>query len=426
MKRLSLSLLLLLALIVPAAAQETEMDLSLEQARTFALQHNRDLMNASLEVKKAHAQRWQTIAQMLPQASMSLDYQNMCGFQMAFGPGMAMKMDPTGTIGINVNIAINGQMVVGALLNNLAIDMQEINRKKQEINLTIDVENTYLTALAMNKTIHLLDSSKMNLEQLLKVTQGAVDAGAAEQTDADQISVQLATLENTIKSTKRNIDVIYSSLAFTIGAGPDVMLVLTDKLEDVLNVDDVVTLLNSNFDVRRNSDYQMAEKNLTMAKRNVVMAEMAYVPTLSAYYSYSAKKYFGESFNMTPPNAVGVSLAVPLWSSGNRAAAITEKKLDRREAQNTLDNTRDQLEIGYRQMRFSLINAYENFDIQSRNIDVMQRVMNSTSNKYRYGAASSFDLTNASTNLLTAHSNYIQAIITLLDAQKSLKQLLEL
>ncbi|MBQ0083133.1 MAG: TolC family protein, partial [bacterium] len=72
------------------------------------------------------------------------------------------------------------------------------------------------------------------------------------------------------------------------------------------------------------------------------------------------------------------------------------------------------------------ITAYENFETQSKSVEVMKRVMASTANKYQYGTASSFDLTNASTNLLNAHTNYIQAILTLLNSQKALKQLLEL
>ena len=40
--------------------------LSLKEAQDFAVKQNRTLKNASLAVQEAYAQRWQTIASMLP------------------------------------------------------------------------------------------------------------------------------------------------------------------------------------------------------------------------------------------------------------------------------------------------------------------------------------------------------------------------
>lgn len=211
-----------------------------------------------------------------------------------------------------------------------------------------------------------------------------------------------------------------------MATGADRKLVLTDKLEDVLNVEAALELLKSEFVLDNNHSYRLAEKNVELEKKNVVMAGMAYVPTLSAYYQYSAKTYFGKDagMNMTPPNAVGVSLSVPIWSSGKRAAGITEKKLALQSAKNSLDDARDGLLVQHKQLCYDLSSAYEDFDIQKFNIEVSQRVFNSTSNKFEQGYASNLELTNASTTLLTAQNDYVQSILTLVNAQIALKKLL--
>lgn len=409
-----------------ATGTQEEMRVSLAQARDLAIQNNRTLQNADIEVRKAHATRWQTIAQMLPQVDGSLDYQNMCGYEMKFGEtGMSIPMNPSGTIGITASIAINGQMIVGALLNNLAIEMQNINYRQSELDIVSSVETSYITALAMQKTVDILGESLANLENLYNITNSAVEVGAAEQTQADQILVQVSSMKSTITSTKRSVEVLHNSLALQLALGADVTLVLTDELDNVLNVDAALELLRSDFDIENNYSYQLAQKNVQLSKRNVTMAGMAYVPTLSAYYQYSAKKYFGDAgMNMTPPNMVGISLKVPIWSSGKRAAAITENKLALQAAQNSLADAEDGLKVQHKQLCYNLSSAYEDFDIQKFNIDVTQRVFNSTSNKFEQGHASSLELTNASTTLLTAQSNYIQSILTLVNAQIELKKLL--
>ena len=156
------------------------------------------------------------------------------------------------------------------------------------------------------------------------------------------------------------------------------------------------------------------------------MAAMAYVPTLSAFYQYTApNKYFsGEAAMEQSMGVVGLQLSIPLWSSGKRAAAITEKKLARQAAENSLADARDGLMVQHKQLRYNLSTAYEDFDTQKLNIDVSQRVYESTSNKFEYGHASSLELTNASMTLLTAQSDYVQAILNLVNAQIELKKLL--
>ncbi|MFI3297096.1 MAG: TolC family protein [bacterium] len=408
-------------------AQEStqELNLSLEQAREYALENNRTLQNASLDVQMAYAARWQTIASMLPSVDASFDYQNMCGYEMNFS-GMSIPMNPYGTLGVTAALAVNGQLIVAALISDLAIDMQDINRKNSELDIVSSVESLYITALAMEKTMTILDETLLNLEELYKTTSAAVKVGAAEQTDADQIMVQVASMKSSINSTKRSVEMIYNSLALQLAVGIDSKIVLTDDLDNILNVESTLELLKTEFIVANNYGYMLTEKNVEMAQRNVLLATMAYTPTISAYYAYSYKTYFGkdEGFNMTVPNVVGVSVSVPIFSSGKRWKAVTEKKLARQSAENTLADTEDALRVQDKQLRYNLSSAYEDFDTQKLNIEVSQRVFKSTSNKYEHGYASSLELTNASTTLLSAQSDYIQSLLTLVNAQIDLKKLL--
>ena len=408
----------------------SELRLSLSEARDYALEHNRTLQNAELSVRQAYAARWQTIASMLPQADMSLGL-NYTDGSMKFSMGEGMQMDRkienlAGSLGVSASIAVNGQLIMGALINNTAIEMQDINKSNTELDVISNVETYYITALAMEKTISLLDKSMVDLEKLYEITNNSVLAGVAEQTTADQIKVQVASMRSAINSTKRSLEMIYNALALQMAAGADVKLVLTDELDNVLNVEEALNLLSADFNLSSNYSYQLAEQNVKMAKQNVIMAGMAYVPTLSAFYQYtSPNKYFkGEAAMEQSMGIVGLQLSIPLWSSGKRAAGITEKKLARQAAENSLADARDALMVQHKQLRYNLSTAYEDFDMQKLNIDVSQRVFESTSNKFEYGHASALELTNASMTLLTAQSDYVQAILSLVNAQIELKKLL--
>ena len=405
-----------------AQQDSVKLSLSLEEAKQYALENNRTLQNATLEVRQAHAARWQTIASMLPQADMSLGLNYTDGtmkFALQEGmPPMERNIENlAGSLSISASMAINGQLIVGALLNNLAIEMQNINHKSTELDVILNVENLYITALAMNKTISLLDSTLLNLEKLYEITKNVVEAGVAEQTQADQIQVQVSSMRSAINSTKRSVELIYNSLALQLACGAEVELELTDNLDDLVNVEAALQLLGQDFDINNNYSYQLASKNVELAKKNVIMAGMAYVPTLSAFYQYTTpNKYFsGDAAMEQSMGVVGLSLSIPLWSSGKRAAAITEKRIAKQVAENQLADARVGLYVQHKQLRYNLSSAYEDFDTQKMNIDVSQRVFNSVANKFEYGYASSMELTNASTTFLNAQSDYIKSIFNLVE-----------
>jgi outer membrane protein TolC len=385
------------------------------------------LRNASLAVQKAYASRWQTIASMLPQLDMSWAYQSMMGYEMNFG-GMPIQMPDNGTLGVTASVGINGQAIVGALLNNVAIEMQKLNLEISEDNLRASVKSSYASVLVLEDVVKLLDSSLKNIEHLAAMTQRSVEVGAAEQTTADQILVRVNTLKNNINANKRSTQLAINALKVLLNVPAETELTLTTGLSDMLSAETIISLLGKDFVLENNLSYQTLAKNVELAQKNVHMAGWAYGPTVGVGYQYSKKDYFGkkEGFNMTPPNALSVQVSMPLWSSGKRAAGVVEKKIALEEARNTFEETTDNLGIQNEQLRYNLQNAFETYTNEQENIAVTQRVFDNTSLKFQQGVASNLDLVNASNDLITAQSSYVQAVLTLVNAEVELEKFLNL
>ena len=401
-----------------------ELSLSVEEAQDYAVKANRTLRNADLAVQQAYAQRWQTIAAMLPQADASWSYSSTCGYEMEFG-GMKIAMPDYSTTGVKASIGINGQAVVGAVLNTIAIDMQKIALEQSEDNLRANVKTSYASVLVLQDVVALLDSSLQNVEKLAEMTQRSVDVGAAEQTTADQIMVRVNTLRNNINSNKRSILLAQNSLKVLLDVPVGTQLTLTSTLDDMLSAEAVLNLLGEDFILQNNLNYQSLAKNVDLAKANVHMASWAYGPTVAVGYQYSKQHYYADGgMRMTPPNAVSVSVSMPLWSSGKRAAGVVEKKIALESARNTLAETTDNLGIQNQQLRFNLQNAFETYMVEKENMDVTQRVFQSTTNKYNYGATSNLELVNASNDVISAQSTYVQAVLTLVNAEADLEKFL--
>ena len=464
-----------LVLNIPSFAQsgdsssnqsDSVLTISLEEAKQFALAHNRTIKNASYDVQKAEAARWKAIASMLPQVSGDATYSNMCGYKRDFSmmtggkdASSAGAMQDTTTSnegnetnaqqsssksdgtkmpsmlnwGVNVTATVSGAQIVGVQVAKVAKELSIIAVGKTDQAVLSKIETSYVNILALQATVDLLERNLENMDRMYNMTMNAVKAGAAEQNDADQIAIQVASMKSTVNTTKRTIEVLYNTIRMMMGVPADVEISLSQNLDDVINPGSILSLLDTDLYLGDNYDYRIKAKSAELSKKQVSLSKAAYIPSLTAFYNYADHKYVNadagietllEAFSGSPKNTVGFKLSVPIWSSGTRWADVRSAKMDYAKALNDLEDTELQLGIQGKQLRYNLTSAYENYENQSNNIEVMQRVFKSNTEKFKYGTISSMQLTTSSTELIGAQNTYITALMDMVSAYVDLKVLL--
>ena len=273
------------------------LSLNLQEAQDYAIKQNRSLKNASSAVQEAYAARWQTIAAMLPQVDGSYSYSNYLGYSATLsmmGNDVKINMPNVGALGVTASMGINGQGIVGVLLNNIAIDMKKLSLEKSESELRGNVMGSYVSVLALQSITNLLDSSLLNIQGLEEMTRHAVEAGAAEATAADQIRVRVNTLKTSINNQKFSIELATNSLKVLLDVPAETELILTESLDAMLSPERVISLLGEQFALENNLNYQLLRKQVDLAEKNVHMAGWAYGPTLSVGYNYTDQHYYAD------------------------------------------------------------------------------------------------------------------------------------
>ncbi|MBQ1835717.1 MAG: TolC family protein, partial [Paludibacteraceae bacterium] len=406
----------------------TNLRVSLEEAKQYAISHNHTMQNATYAEKKAEAQKWQIISTMLPQVTLGYDYNNFLGNEIEL-MGQKIEMNPTGTFTATASMTLSGAQIAGAHVTKLASELSKINTEKNNQDISSDVKQTYMSILMLEKTNGLLKENLENIKTLQTATDEAVRVGVSEETDADQLKVQVASMKNTINQTERSIETLYNTLKTLLGASFDTKIVLTDSIGNLLNAEKALNLLSQGINLNNNNNYRMLKANTEIAKNQVRQAWWNYGPQVTAFYQYSNKQYFADDVSPFSkmsdiPHIVGVSASWTPFTSGGNYAKVKAAKMDLATAQSTLELTADQLKIQDAQARFNLNSTYENYKTQEENLEVTAKVLASTTNKFRYGTASSLDVTNASTNLIIAQNNYVSAMSDLINAQITLEKLL--
>ena len=408
-------------------AQE-KLQLSLADAKAYALAYNRTLQGSSIAVQKAEAAKWQAIASMLPHVDATLNYANFLGYEMKLnimGQSFGSPVDPTGTLNATARIAFSGMQVVGVQLSNLAIDMSRLNKDISVLDVKANVSTAYFSILVAEESKKLLENSRENLMQLHATTEKMYEVGMAEQIAVDQLDVQVMLIENELQSLARNIELAYNALRLVLGSN-DAELVLTETLDNFMANNNAYATVVSYFDINKDLNVQMLNQNIELNKKMLNLKRWEYAPTLAFFYQYSDIKYFGEEPMMksTIPHTIGASLNIPIFSSGERLSKVRQAKFDLQTAKIQRADAIEGIQVQEKQLRFLLNSAIETYELQTKNLTVSERIFKNAVQKYELGVISSTDLTTINNGLISAQSSYISALMNLLTAQTNLQKLL--
>ena len=454
--RMFFSKIILLSTFI-AGAQEPPAMLSLEQARQYALQYNKMLLNARDNISVSDERLKEVKAQGLPQVDGTLDFMTYFNYELEldFGMGSGSPPDinyglldagdfevlkalgqmfgPTSAEPIIMNnqsnakiqfsqLVFSGQYLAGIQTAKIARELSVQSLKRSEAEIIENVTNSYYLILVTQNTLEIINKTLENLNTTLQHTKNLYNAGVAEQTDVDQIHSAVSQLKNSLKSLERAVRLNYNLLKFQLGVKPDQEIILSDKLDAFINIIELESSLFEGYDISRNLDYQLMETQVRLSEKQLDMTKWAYGPTIAGFYSYT-KKILTTNFDLTPRHVAGVNMTLPVFSSGMRKAKTSQARIELNMSQRNQELVREQLELQEKQFLYNLQNALENYHTQQENVQIAERLYNSIHNKYKQGLLSSLDLTQANTNYLNAENNYLNSVLTLLQARLSLERL---
>lgn len=428
--------------------------LSLEQAQDYAVSHNLSQKNSLLEVQKLRAQKWQLVASGLPQLLATGSFVN-CGHHnmgldisqsqlskgmQALGPGLEMLGIPDATKAVKATMeapleipmhnffegqltaymGINGSGVVAVAIKALAQRMQLLNAVRDQSALRANVLESYAAILVTQDIIKILESNKASLS---KIAQTSSDRN--EGTQSELLSLKVQEIQDGINSHKRTLEVAYQALGLLLGTSETQKIVLTTTLDEVLNSATVIDILKTDFVLNENLDYELASHNVELAHKEVRKAAWEYGPTVAMKYVYTGKHYYGTGdLNLDPPHLLGVSLGWPLWSSGKRAAGVREKKIALQQAENALHEQSAQLNAKNTTLRNNVASAYESYSTAKQKVAVVGRAFDEAVQQYSDSKIPVSDVSNVSNTLYTAQTNYVQAVLAMINSEIALKSFL--
>ncbi|MGM0530599.1 MAG: TolC family protein [Bacteroidota bacterium] len=441
-------------------AQENDdtLNITLQQAQDLAMEQNVEVKNSEIDVEISDKEVWETTARGLPQISASGSYNNNLSLSTQLFPNF---IEPTilqilmeegvidqqpipepekievqfgsqhtfdGSLSVN-QLIFSGPYIVGLRAARVykGLSQQQYQKSKQETKA--NVARTYHSILLTRRNVDVLEENLASLEKSMEDSRALYENGMVEQTEVEKIQISVSSLENSIKTTQRQLEQFQNLLKIQLGLELERPVKLSQSLEDIVMETAINESVQEDFDVSKNVNYQLMDTQVKLSELDLKREKAQFLPTLSAFYNFR-ENAMRDQFNPLDPDEkwfessmFGFELSVPIFNSGQKISRVQQARLNVKKSKNNLSDTRKNLINNYIQAGNNYETAYEKMRNSKENMELAKKVYNRVSKKFSEGMASSMELTQANRDYLNTESNYLDAVVELLNAKTELEKI---
>ncbi|GAL66074.1 outer membrane efflux protein precursor [Jejuia pallidilutea] len=277
-------------------SQDTNLNLSLQEAIDYALEHNRTALNASRDIEAAKKQKWETTATGLPQISASADYQNFLKQQVSVIPaeflggnpgeftevifGTQQNANATATLS---QLIFDGSYLVGLQSAKVFLEISKNAKEKTDLEVRKAVIDAYGNVLLAEESIKILERNISVLKKNLNETTKIYQNGLGDEESVEQLQITLSGVESSLNNTTRLKVLAYQMLNITLGAEINTNTTLTDNLETLTSENIKLELLNAEQNIENTIDFKIAENDKRSKELLLKLEKSKALPTLSGY-----------------------------------------------------------------------------------------------------------------------------------------------
>lgn len=428
-----------------ARAQELPRLFNLEEAISYALDHNYKALNADRDLIDAQKQKWATIASGLPQISGGVSYQNQIKQPVSLIPAeffggdagtfVPITFGPPKTTSATATLRqklFDGSYIVGVQASKAFMRFSQNNKEKTDQDVREEVVSAYGNVLLARESTIILKRNIDAVEKNLFETRKLYENGLAEEENVEQLEITRSSLQNQWRNTQQLAEITLQMLNTVMGLPIDHPTQLTQSLDNLVLEQTQMDLLETPLILENNVNYKLALNYNEQRYYEYKLAKSRALPTLNAFLNYGRTAfddpfhYFNGGTQNFQSSILGFDLNIPIFSSLERSAGTQRAKIALEKAKTELSEAEKQVSLQLKKSQTDYLLAIETYETSKANLGLAERIENKNEIKYTEGIASSFELRQAQTQLYAAQQEYLQAMVGVINAKTQLENILNL
>jgi outer membrane protein len=320
-------------------------------------------------------------------------------------------------------LIFNGSYIVGLQTSKIYKNLSSFQFETTQDELIENVVNSYFNVLIAKENNNLLKDMLANMSTSVNEMQKMYAAGMIDETTYLQISINELTLKNALNQLERQTSLADKLLKFQLGAELNDSIILTDNLEGLIKSFNDESIVTSEYTLDNDWNYKLIKTQENLMKQNYNLNKTNFLPSLSGYYLYH-KNLNEQSVDFVAQDQVGIKLSVPIFSSGERIAQLSQARISYEQAKNNTEMTSKMLIIGFDEAKSIYLSSLEQINYNLENMNLTEKVYHQTIEKNKSGMASGTDLSQSQTQFLTAQKDYYMSVIQLVSSRLKLDKAL--
>lgn len=434
-----------LTLSTSVIAQDYPSMFTLEEAISYALDHNYKAVNADRDLIDAQKQKWATIASGLPQINGAVSYQNQIKQPVSLIPAeffggdagtfVPITFGPPKTTSATATLRqkiFDGSYIVGVQASKAFMRFSQNNKEKTDQEVREEVVSAYGNVLLARESASILKRNIEAVEKNLFETRKLYENGLAEEENVEQLEITRSSLQNQLRNTTQLAEITLQMLNTVMGLPLDNPTNLTQSLDDLVLEQTRLDLIETPLIIENNVNYKLALNYNEQRYYEYKLAKSRALPSLNAFVNYGRtafddpSRYFNSATQNFQSSILGFDLNIPIFSSLERSAGTQRAKIALEKAKTELQETEKQINLQLKKSRTDYLLALDTYQTGKANLALAERIENKNEIKYTEGIASSFELRQAQTQLYAAQQEYLQAMVGVINAKSQLENILNL
>jgi outer membrane protein TolC len=423
---------------------QTVQGFTLEEAQAYALTKNYTIRNSATDVGIARKKVNEMTAIGLPQVSAKVDYMNYFALPTSLIPGdffgkpgeyvelqFGVENNMTAEATLS-QLIFDGSYIIGLQASKTYVDVSRTLLQKNQNDLKQNIADAYYNVAILEESLIVVDSTLLTLKQMLYEVQETYESGFIEDTDVDQIDLLVADLETSRMNLIKQLEISYNYLKFLMGMKIIEPIRISENMDMLIMKMNEDILLGSSFDYQQHVDYQLVKGQELLKNFNLRVKKSAYLPSLVGFvsYSFNAQRtsfdFFksGEAYPWFSTGMFGLSLNIPILSSGGRNSAVQQATMELEKVQVINEQVKEGLLLEYNTARSNFENALQVFMNRKRSVSISDKIYRKTLLKYKEGISTSMDIQQSYNQYLESLRTYITSARDLLSAKARLEKAL--
>jgi len=406
---------------------------TLLEAIDYALKKHPDIKSSQYDALYAEADIKEIKANGLPQVGASADFTYNAIQPVSIVP--AVFFNPMAeedefaelTFGTKQNLnfgltanqmVFNGPYLYAVRAAELYKELTQFNADISERDIRVNVTKAYYNAIVATENIEILKTNFPTLERALYETTQLYENGFAEQLDVDRLKLSISNLESNVRNLEYQSKILLDLLQFSMGMPQDEPISLSENIDDLLAQIDQEITGDGNYLNR--AEYKLLSQQQSLNDLNIRSIKAGRLPTVNAFgnYSLGAQRDKFSYFNTSEPwfdqLIFGLSVNVSIFDGFRRDAQIQKAQIDDSRIQLGKKQLKQAIDLEFSNAVSNYILAKEQLDNQKQNIELAQKIYDTTLIKYKEGLGSSLEVNAAEAELINAQGLYTNALLQVL------------